>query len=449
MPLQRRCVRCLLLATLLLCAARAAAAQAPPADDGWQTDLDRHVLEQLTQVVDAGPLLVHVRPGGLPPEVLAADIAANRASFEELQGKLGLKYEGRIHVFLYRDDDDMRATTEGDADIAFSTGSRSIHQVHDFRGVHELTHVFALQFPGNADGAGPDLFLVEGLATAMAESDQGVPVHAWAAMYQRLGRLPELPALRADLMGAAPRGVHPYHVAASFVLYLVERFGIEAVKRWYENSTEAGLELGVTFPRLDRDWRRFLADLSVAPADAEHVTRRFARGKDPLPEAWRTAAGTRLFDGGPLVALRPEDPSRWTVADGVLVGSHDGPWSALEGTDPAGADVGLRVRFRLREGDAFKLMLNHGDGAVSEAIFAAWASYMTLRDGHESEEEVKLPAGVWCEAIFANVGGRGRMFLNGSPVLDLEGALPVQPGTVGIAVERGTVEVADITVFAP
>jgi hypothetical protein len=35
--------------------------------------------------------------------------------------------------------------------FAFSTGERSVHQVHDFRGTHELAHVFATQFPAPDD----------------------------------------------------------------------------------------------------------------------------------------------------------------------------------------------------------------------------------------------------------------------------------------------------------
>jgi hypothetical protein len=60
-----------------------------------------------------------------------------------------------------------------------------------------------------------------------------------------------------------------------------------------------------------------------------------------------------------------------------------------------------------------------------------------------------VPAGVWCEAVFVNQGGRGRLFLNGAPVLDQEGVLPVEAGGVGVAVERAEVEFAEIVVFQP
>ena len=448
-----------LLATLLpACAAGASTSEAAPApqpaaaapqpDDAWCTDLDHHVLQQLTRVIEAGPLVVHVRPDDLPEATLQEDVAANVADFEELQHRLDMRYAGQVHVFLYRDGDDMKATTEGDANIAFSTGTRSIHQVHDFRGVHELTHVFSVQFPPDPDGS-TDLFTTEGLATAMARSDQDVPVHAWAAMYLRLGRLPDLGDLRADFMGNAPPGVHPYHVAASFILYLCERFGIEAVKRWYVNCTEAGMVFGVPFPRLENDWREYLADLAVTPEEEAHVLARFNRKLEPLRDEWRTAQGTTLFAGDSLAALQPDDPDRWALRDGLLVGTHDGPWTAIHSRATFGPDVGLRVRFRLVSGDAVQLRLDRADDAEGQAIFARWSSYMTMDDGFTGNDEVKIPPGVWCDAVFVDVGGRGRLYLNGSPVLDQECALPSQRGVVGLAVERGVIEVAQIVAFQP
>ena len=428
-------------------------------DTTWQTDLDRKVLEALTATRELGALVFHYRPGDLTPEQLEQDVAANVAYFHELQDKLAMEYVGRIHVFLYKDKADMRATTEGEADIAFSTGTVSVHQLHDFRGVHELTHIFALQFPGHPDGAGPDLFLTEGLATALAESDQGVAVDAWAAMYLRIGKLPELSALRGDFMGSAPQGVHPYHVAASFVKSLIDRFGIEKVKAYYENSTEAGMVFGVPLPRLERDWRAHLAALAVAPGDEAHVLARFAKDLPPLPAEWRTKPGVTLFGGDAgvhaLDALVPDEASHWRLHDGLLVGEHDGPWSAIHSRERFGPDVGLRARFRLVSGNAVQLRLDRvpeaGEtpGREGQAIFARWSAYLSAGEGFAGNEEVQVPEGVWCEAIFVAQAGRGRLYLNGLPVFDELGALPTEPGVVGIAVERGVIEVAELTVFEP
>jgi hypothetical protein len=433
----------------------AGAAQEAADDLAWATSVDRQVLAELSAVATSGAIVAHHRPGDLDPETLAEDLAANVAAVEELQRKLDMAYAGREHVFLYRDGEDMATTTGSGADIAFSTGTVSVHQVHDFRGVHELTHIFALQFPQVQDAGGPDRFTTEGLATAMAESDQGVPVHAWAATYLRAARLPELPGLRGTFPEGAPSGVHPYHVAGSFLAYLVERFGIGRVKTFYANSAEAGMVFGVTAARLERDWRAMLEALAVDPAHAAHVLDALGIGSDPLPEAWATAPGTALFDGSSLDALAPEDSARWTLRDGLLVGVHDGPWTALHSRASFPADVGLRARFRLLSGDAVQLRLNRAPerepGHESQAIFSTWSAYLSVGDegGFAGNEDVKLSHGAWCTAVFVNQGGRGRLWLNGTPVLDAADALGSRAGAVGFAVERGTVEVAEITAFAP
>jgi hypothetical protein len=438
-------------ATLLATALAAATAGAQDDDLAWTTDIDRRVLEQLTAVASSGSIVVHHRPGDLDPETLAEDLDANDDAFEELTRKLDMTYAGRVHVYLYRDGEDMLATTDSGSDIAFSTGTVSVHQVHDFRGVHELTHIFALQFPAVEDGGGPDLFTTEGLATAMAESDQGVPVHDWAAVYLATARLPELAGLRGGFPAGAASGVHPYHVAGSFVLYLVERFGIGRVKTFYVNSAEAGMVLGVTAARLERDWRAMLAEREVDAEHEAHVLDALGVGHEPLPEAWATTAGTPLFDGGTLDALVLDDPAHWTLRDGLLVGTHDGPWTSLHSRAEFPADVGLRVRFRLVAGDAVQLRLNHVPGHQGQAIFAAWSAFLSVGDEGDftGNDSVKLPHDTWCTAVFVNQGGRGRLWLNGSPVLDAEDALSSRAGAVGFAVERGTVEVSEITAFLP
>jgi hypothetical protein len=422
-----------------------------PDDLAWTTELDRRMLAELVATRVAGPLVVHLRPDDFTSEQLDEDVAANLADFEELQRKLAMEYAGRVHVFLYRDGEDMLATTGTDSDIAFSTGTASVHQVRDFRGVHELTHLFALQFPATEDGGGPDLFVTEGLATAMAGSDQDVPVHAWAATYLRTGRLPALAALRCGFPDGAPSGVHPYHVAGSFLLYLVERFGIERVKAFYVDSAEAGMVLGVPAARLERDWRAMLDGLEVDPAHEAHVRDALGTGHEPLPQAWAAAEDAVLFDGTSLDALEAEEPSCWTLRDGLLVGARDGPFTFLHSRESFGADVGLRVRFRLVSGDAVQLRLNRVPGRESQAILAAWSAYVSAGDegGFAGNDGVKVPHGAWCEAVFVNQGGRARLWLDGAPVLDVPDALPRQEGAVGLGVERGELEVARIVAFAP
>lgn len=434
-----------LAAALALCAAHPARGQ--PAQDDVLTDLDRRVLVELSANRETPRALFHWKPGALEEKVVAQDVEANVAALAALEKTLALRYRGRVHVFLYGDVEEMKRLTGVDGGaVAFSTGTASVHQPHDFRGVHEFVHIYALQFERGSDTAGPDLFATEGLATWLAESDENVPIHAWAAGYARAGALPALLDLRRTFPQGVGSGVHPYHVAGSFVGYLIERFGIAKVKRWYVDSTEAHRYLGQGFAQLEREWREFLARFSLEPQHEQHVLRKLGLGGEPMPAAWASAKVTPLFDGKSLAGLAPEDAAKWTVKEGVLVGTNDEPWTRIATVKSLGVQVGVRAKLRLAKGDALQLRVN----GSKEAIFAAWSSYATAGDGFAPNERVKIPVGQWVELVVVNDSGRARVYLDGKSVFDLAGAwADATDGSVGLGIERGMVEVKEWAAFDP
>jgi hypothetical protein len=422
--------------------------QEPAHDCEQLTELDRSVQKVLTGVELAGSIYFFYAPGELTPEQLQAAVASNTADFERLEKKLAMQYAGHVHIFLYLDGEDMLVKAENDNGCAFATGSSSIHQVQDFRGPHELTHLFALQFPPVEDGSDPDGFVVEGLATAMNETELEISVHDWAAVYLRTRRLPDLPDLRNDWMEEEPDRFHPYLVAGSFLGYLVESHGIDKVKTWYVSSTEAYRAFGRSFPGLEQDWRSWLARRETSDAAAQRVLSALGlRKKAPVLS---TGPEQDLLAGGTLDALQPEDASRWRMRDGVLVGEHDGPWTALLSRQTFGPDVGLRARLRLRSGDAVQLRLNASGGRANEGIFANWATYIVSgANDHGSDSELQIPDGIWSEVVFVNQGGRGRLYLNGLLAIESEFPLLAEKGAVGVCLERGVVEIAELSVFQP
>lgn len=419
-----------------------------PAQDDPLVDLDRRVLAELTGVRDTPHARFHFKPGELDAKTLDADVAANVAALAQLEKTLLMSYRGRVHVFLYRDGDEMRRLTEaGGGTVAFSTGTVSVHQPHDFRGVHEFVHIYALQFERAADASGPDLFTTEGLATWLAESDEGVPIHAWAAAYAKAGALPaSLLELRRTFPQGCGAGVHPYHVAGSFVGFLVERFGIAKVKQWYVDSSEAYRWFGKGAARLEQEWRDQLAKMPLDPQHQKHVFAKLGLDHEPLPAAWSTAKGTPLFDGKSLAGLEPEDASKWSVKAGVLVGTNDGAWTKLVTSKPFGAAIGVRAKLRLASGNAVKLVVNGG----KEAIFATWSSYATAGAGFTGNERVKIGVGQWVDLVVVNERGRARVWLNGVGVFDSPGLWSdATDGSLALAVERGVVELKEWVAFTP
>lgn len=435
--------RLVALAFILACATAGAFAQT---DAAALTSLDRKVMVELSAVEETAHVVFHYRPGDFDAARLEEVVDANVEKFGELEGLLKMTYRGRVHVFLYRDVADFQKMTDSAA-VALSTGTVSVHQPRDFRSVHELTHIFALQFPRD-ENAVTDGFAVEGLATTLAEVDQGVPIHSWAATYRSTSRLPDLVEFRRSWPEGALRGVHPYHVAGSFVGYLIERFGIEKVKRWYVNSTEAHMVFGRTFRGLERDWLAWLGKRRVEPDDRDHVMEALGLSHKPIPEAYAAAKGAALFDGKSLRGLKAEDPTKWTVDGGRLRGANAGPWTRLHTLRKFPANVGVRMKFRMVSGDAVQVRLNRSERTANEAVLARWATYLSLKSGgYAPAGETKFTPGAWNEVVLVNENGTGRLYLNGFLAIEKKDAFHSSDGTLGIGVEEGTLEVAELVAF--
>jgi hypothetical protein len=435
------------LMSLALCVFGLGSASSTIAQDDPLTDTDRKAMVELKSVRETPRAIFHFRAGALEQQALDADVASNVAALEGLEKTLDMHYRGRVHVFLYADADEMKRVTGAEGSTAaFSTGTVSVHQPHDFRGVHEFVHIYALQFERAPDTSGPDLFVTEGLATWLAESDQGVPIHAWAAAYSKAGVLPAILELRRTFPDGAGKEVHPYHVAGSFVGFLLKRYGLAKVKRWYMDSTEAHAYFGEGLARLEREWHEFLASYALAPEHEAHVMQRLGLSGEPMPAAWAKAKTTALFDGKSLAGLVPEDAAKWSVKDGLLSGSNDAPWSHLATTKSFGASIGVRAKLRLVSGNALKLRVN----GTREAIFATWSSYATAGEGFSGNDRRKIPVGQWVEIVVVDESGRARVYLDGTNVFDLPGAWSeAGDGSLALGVERGVLEVREWVAFDP
>ena len=410
------------------------------------TSIDRKVMKELTGVKDTSNIVFHYRPSDVDDEALANVVQLNLDKFDECEQLLKMDYDGRVHIFLYRDIEDLKTTTGASA-VAFSTGTVSVHQAMDFQSVHELTHIFALQFPRDEDSETDD-FAVEGLATILAESDQNVPIHSWAAVYQSTLRIPDLVEFRRSWPEGAANGVHPYHVAGSFVGYLINEYGIEKVKHWYVNSTEAHMVFGKTIRRLEREWLAWLNESAVEVEHRDHVLAKLGLLGKMIPESLVNVEGTSLLDGNSISGFDAEDPSKWKVVNGRLTGTNPDAWTHLHTENEFPANIGVRMKFRLVDGNAVKIRLNHSSDSVNESIFATWAIYLSSKGGgFQQAGNLKIKPGEWNEVVFVNDGGTGRLYLNGILAKESKGDFHAGNGAIGIAVEKGTLEVEELVAF--
>ena len=418
--------------------------------NGDLTDLDREILRTLKETRAAGPLVLHYSAEQLTKEQIDAAAKVNTASFAKLQDLLKMQYKGQIHLFLHPSAEALKEATRQEAP-AFSTGTRSIHQPHDFSNLHEMCHIFALQFPRGPGSIEPELFFVEGLATILDQADAGADIDTWVFVYDQLGQVPDLVAYRRAWPKGAPSGVHPYYIPASFTGFLIERFGIEKVKAFYVDCLESHKTFGRTFGELALEWRAALAKRKF-DAKGEPVVRK-AFGLSPtqaLPKAMAEGKGRKLFDGQSLKGWKQAGGAAWTVSNSLLVGTHDGPWTYLDSPKVEKGPVAVRARLRLVKGDALQVRLNRDENGSNEAILTIQRTFLTRKGGSQilAWSPMKVEPGRWIDLVFESRSGRGRLYLNGRLELETD-KFSDDDGGIGIGVERGTVEIESFETVTP
>ncbi|CAN5629875.1 hypothetical protein BH23BAC4_BH23BAC4_12960 [soil metagenome] len=192
------------------------------------------------------------------------------------EARLGMPLQEPVLVFLYPDPD-----TKGRLTGSRYTGVAPVWlrraQVHLLASraeilPHELVHVMARQY-GGLFGASSSIAIVEGLAVAL-EPPQGFPspvqlLAATAALGDSLGGVPNEPGATvrqafAPFLFWTMRGPVAYSAAGSFMRFVLDTHGPEAVARVYRyGSVERGT--GASLDQLVTQWEEHIAGVEVTP----------------------------------------------------------------------------------------------------------------------------------------------------------------------------------------
>ena len=221
------------------------------------------------RVYDTAHFSLYVRPGSFADENAArlGDILDDH--YEHARRALGLEYSGRISAFLYDSptdaDPDMPSSRSG---VGFPvTAAMSAVCVAPLDSglagllTHEANHVIF----GRGIGPAGTSFMSEGMASAVM-SPAHYPVlqtniHSWAR-----GHRPQLLPIR-ELMDDSRWEEFPdeiaYKSSASFLLFLMERYGAAPVRELFgvtssDFERRAGEIFGRSLDELEADWLRFL-----------------------------------------------------------------------------------------------------------------------------------------------------------------------------------------------
>ncbi len=219
---------------------------------------------------------------------------------------------------------------------------------------HEGTHALAqdLLQPKDENGGGPDGVLVEGLAVWASDGHyRREPIDAWAAAVTESDEFIPLAELRAGPFYEFQHEIS-YLESASFVKFLVERYGLERLKELYGQATsdperdEALLQqlYAKSYAELDAEWLAYVSGLEPTETQAEtwwlkvrafDLMRRYETELDPdarylpprAPPDWMSDT-LKIFLG------RANEPVN-VVLETALIAVQD----RLFGGDPEGAEA--------------------------------------------------------------------------------------------------------------
>jgi tetratricopeptide (TPR) repeat protein len=148
---------------------------------------------------------------------------------------------------------------------------------------HELAHVVAGAFgqgpfrvSGPLRGWVPDPGRIEGLAVAAAPDDGDLTLPEEARAMLDLGLLPPLERVfRLSFLGE--NSSTAYTVAGAFVAWMRDKYGREALARWYGGASLASLAGGKSLEALEAEWKASLGSVRLPPGALEAARLRFDR----------------------------------------------------------------------------------------------------------------------------------------------------------------------------
>jgi len=203
---------------------------------------------------------------------------------------------------------------------------------------------------------------------------------------------------------------------------------------------------GAGVARLEREWREWLAKFPLDPAHEKHVMRKLGRDLEGDARGVGEGEGDGALRREVARGLEPEERARWSVKDGVLIGTTTsrGRTSRRRRASARGSACGEAEARERERREAPRERRQGGD------LSPPGRSYATAGAGFVGNEQVKIPVGQWVDLVVVDEGGRARVYLDGRGVFDAPGLWgDATGGSLAIGVERGVVEIKEWVVFEP
>lgn len=229
----------------------------------WRfSTIDGDVTKGYPLSLDAGRFTLHYQPDSFPaqdPEALAR-LELNALAFLESRLNLTFPYSYDVYVAGTNFEPPNLALRGRGTSALFRT-----FFLHDGTGnpddqlylaTHELTHLVMW----HSFGSPSSTMLGEGTAVYLgmeniAESAH-MPLEKFCALYLQADSLPSISSSQTTYLGHI-NDLQNYYAAGCFVKYIVETYGIGALKLVYHNGNYAAV-YGKELPALESEWRAYV-----------------------------------------------------------------------------------------------------------------------------------------------------------------------------------------------
>ncbi len=251
-----------------------------------------------------------------------------------------MSYDRAVHIFLYPSEDTKKLWFGGGATDVTDVVTPSVHITSEpwphstLR--HELVHAISSAFAYHGLGFHPNLAFTEGLAMALAPTEDELSLHEGAARLLESDRAPPLDHLFSPLFWTES-GRRAYTLAGSFVSFLIDRYGALNVKLLYS---------GVDWSNVYREdfadtltlWRNFL-EASYPPRPAQKTAEAIFR--------YPGLFGDRCpHSKASLSKASPESFLRWRQPPAWLASRDYWPWRLSLDQEPGTVLAALHDRMR-------------------------------------------------------------------------------------------------------
>jgi len=402
-----------------------------------------------TGVAKSARVELRFRPDSWAAAHVESTLDAAERDLDRVAKALDVKPVGPFLLFVYDDVAELAAITGTSENCGF-TKDNEVHvpYANDQTRLHEFVHAVAHQLPrAGVEPRSP--FFQEGLANAVVEYVDGVHVHAAAAFHLKRGELPPLADVTTGdfyaWVRARPR-VDTYDIAASWMRFLWDRFGVEKLKRYYAGAPAKDVFDAYT-AELEASWREMLTKYPLRKETETFLRARAGEpvGFEPYVKGLPASIVGKASDWAPLLGekLALSDLAKWNRENGVVTGTNPSTeWTTCEFKTIPYGDCAVRARIKTTGYCALSVQLGRGN----RAILAGPGTFIFRDDKGMAQSGAVAMTAAKTETDFVLVrrGAELEVWIDG--VKALTGPAVVGPARPGIGVAQGTATFVDVQV---